>query len=75
MALFENLAKKKEEAEATGSLKSIWKSKTLWVNLVSIVALAIQQKYGFVISEETQIQAIGVINILLRTVTHEPVKW
>lgn len=56
-------------------VKSIYKSKTFWVNVIAIVAFGIQQKYGFVIDESMQVQVLAVINVLLRAVTSVPVTW
>jgi hypothetical protein len=57
------------------SFKSIWKSKTFYVNIIAIIAFGIQHRYGYVIDEATQIQVLSVINILLRTITSEGVSW
>jgi Ca2+-binding EF-hand superfamily protein len=56
-------------------MKSIYKSKTFWVNVVALIALGVQQKYGYVVDESMQVQALAVINVLLRTITSEPVTW
>lgn len=55
--------------------KSIFLSKTIWVNFLAIIALVVQKKFGFVIDESIQIEILGFINILLRTITKEPVTW
>lgn len=56
-------------------IKHILESKTLWVNAIAIVAFFIQRKFGFVIDESIQAQLLGAVNVLLRTVTKEPVRW
>jgi hypothetical protein len=56
-------------------VKSIYKSKTFWVNVIALVALGVQQKYGYVVDESMQVQALAVINVLLRAITSEPVNW
>lgn len=63
------------ETESLNSVKSIFASKTIWVNLLSIIALVLQKKYGFVIDEAIQIEILGFINIALRMITKEPVVW
>lgn len=56
-------------------IKSILKSRTFWVNILAFIALYAQTQYGFVIDETTQMQALAIINIILRAVTKEPVNW
>lgn len=56
-------------------LKSIYKSKTFWVNVIAIVAFGIQSKFGYIIDETVQVQLLGIINIGLRMVTNQPVTW
>lgn len=57
--------------------KSIWQSKTFWVNLISIGAI-IGAAYGFEIDTETQaILATGILaimNIILRFITKQPIR-
>ena len=55
--------------------KHILESKTLWVNLIAIIAFFVQRKYGFVIDESIQAQILGIINVGLRTITKDPVRW
>ena len=56
--------------------KSIWQSKTFWVNIISIVAI-LGATYGFDIDTETQAMlattVLAVINIILRFVTKQPI--
>lgn len=56
-------------------VKSIYKSKTVWVNVIALVAILLQQKFGFVIDESVQMQLLTVINIALRMITKSEVKW
>ena len=55
--------------------KKIWASKTFWVNVIAIVALWLQAYTGVNLSPETQVQILAVVNIVLRLVTKEPIKW
>lgn len=61
--------------EVVHEVKSIFVSRTFWVNAVALVAFAIQSKWGFVIDEATQVAVLSTINIWLRSVTTEPVRW
>lgn len=56
-------------------VKKIYQSKTFWVNLIAIVAIMAQSKFGFIIDETIQVQLLGIINIGLRMITNQPVKW
>lgn len=57
------------------AVKRIIFSKTIWVNLLAFIAFWVQKEYGFIISEELQMQALTLINICLRFVTHEKIAW
>lgn len=57
------------------AVKRILYSKTIWVNIVAFICFIIQQKVGFVISEELQMQVLTLINIFLRFVTKEAIAW
>jgi len=52
-------------------MKTFWKSKTFWANLIALVALVLQIEYGFVASIESQAIALGIINLILRAFTNE----
>lgn len=50
--------------------KSWWSSKTLWVNAIAMLALAVQSfGTGFVIAPEQQAALLVVINLILRVLT------
>lgn len=55
--------------------KAIWTSKTLWINLIGIIVMVVQAYTGFVCSPEIQAMALGVINMILRAITKQPVTW
>lgn len=55
--------------------KEWWKSKTVWINLISVVAMMVQSHTGFVIPPEGQIAILGVINLILRSVTRTTLDW
>lgn len=54
--------------KASGS-KHWYLSKTLWVNVVFIIAFVAQLKFGFVLSNEEQVAIITVANLLLRLIS------
>jgi hypothetical protein len=47
-------------------------SKTIWTNVVAIVAIVIQQKLGFVVDPEIQLEVIAALNIWWRMKTSQP---
>ena len=50
-------------------------SKTIWVNVLAIVALIAQSFLGYAISAETQVAILGIINVGLRAITGDEVTW
>ena len=52
-------------------MKKWIRSKTLWVNLIAIVAIIIQAEYGFVVSPEIELMVLGAVNLVLRKLTNE----
>ncbi len=50
-------------------------SKTLWVNVIAMIAMLVQTKVGFVIDAETQAALLIVINLVLRIITKTPISW
>lgn len=63
------------QEETPSDLKHIFMSKTVWVNILAILAFTAQAKFGYVMDETTQVQILGVVNLVLRSITHEPVRW
>lgn len=55
--------------------KKIYTSKTFWVNTVAFIAFLIQQRYGYAIDEGMQVQIVSVINIILRSISSDGVRW
>ena len=55
--------------------KKWYLSKTFWVNLIGIFGIIIQSYTGFVLDPKSQALILGVINLILRTVTKEPITW
>jgi len=54
----------------TDEIKKIWwKSKTLWVNVIAMVALIAQSQTGFAFAVEEQAAIIVVLNLILRAIT------
>lgn len=57
-------------------MKSVFTSKTFWVNAIALIAMIVQGITGNeVITLEVQGTALAVINIILRTITKDPVTW
>jgi len=55
--------------------KSILTSKTIWVNVVAVAATFAATRFGIVIDASTQVAILGVVNLVLRIVTKQPVSW
>ena len=51
--------------------KKWYKSRTLWVNAIMLVALMAQVMNGFIIAPEEQGAIIIVVNLVLRAMTKE----
>lgn len=49
--------------------KEWYKSKTVWINVIMLVALLAQTQTGFVVSADEQMGILAVINLILRIVT------
>ena len=56
-------------------MKYWFKSKTIWINLIAVIALAIQTQYGYAISLENQAIILVVVNMILRVITKEEIVW
>lgn len=55
--------------------KKWYLSKTIWANVVMIVAIMLQTNYGFIVSLELQALALAGINLGLRKITDLPLTW
>ena len=56
--------------------KKWYASKTLWINLLSMTSILAQTYYKTdVLPPEVQVSLLAVINIVLRTVTKNPINW
>ena len=53
----------------TMNTKRWYTSKTLWVNLLAIVAFGVQTEFGYILDAEAQAVILAVINLILRVVT------
>jgi uncharacterized membrane protein len=57
-------------------MKKWYKSKTLWVNLISMVAILAQSNFKKdVLLLETQTSLLGIVNLILRVITKEQIDW
>ena len=57
-------------------MKKWYESKTLWVNVISIMALLAQSYYKKdIISPEIQGTLLGVVNVVLRVITKDAINW
>ncbi len=48
-------------------------SRTIWVNVVAAICLALQDKWGFVIDAQAQAAILIVANVILRAITKEQI--
>ena len=71
---FLGLASAYNEAERKYG-KKWYKSKTVWVNAIALLSIFLGDKVGVPLSEEDKLAILSVINIALRIVTKEPVRW
>lgn len=56
--------------------KTIWQSKTFWVNVIAGVGLLIQAATGKeIVSLALQGQILAIVNVALRFITKQPVTW
>jgi hypothetical protein len=56
-------------------MKTWYLSKTLWFNAITVVALLLQSRFGFILDPEIQTGLLAVINLILRAVTGQPLDW
>jgi len=53
----------------------IWKSKTFWVNVLAAIGLFLSSQFGVTLSAEMTGIILAGINVILRTITQEPIEW
>ena len=56
-------------------MKIWYKSKIIWVNIISLAALILQAQYGFVVEPELQATILVAVNVILRAITKEEIIW
>ena len=56
-------------------MKQTLTSKTLWINVIALIAIISASQFGFVIDGTTQAALLVVINMLLRLITKEELVW
>ena len=52
--------------------KSWLQSKTIWLNIIALAVLILQHFTGYVINAEIQVAVLAVINIIVRSITGQP---
>ena len=53
--------------------KEFWQSKIFWVNAISILAISIQSKTGYIIHPATQVDILAGVNVGLRFITNKAI--
>lgn len=74
-ALDEIDSDKDGKIEAGEAAKYFLHSRTFQVNAVAMIALLLQNKFGFVIGADIQSEILIFINMWLRTKTTKSIKW
>ena len=59
----------------TTNNKTILESKTFWTAIISLIAVIVQQKYGYVISPVYETYILIAINVILRAITKDTIVW
>lgn len=56
--------------------KAWYTSKTLWINVIAIVAMGAQTiNASYIVSPEIQAGLLGLVNLILRAITSAPIEW
>lgn len=63
------------DIETSRQIKSVFRSKTIWINIIALIALIIEKQYGFGMSADLQMELLTIVNIILRLITHEKISW
>jgi len=54
-------------------MKVWWESKTIWLNLMGLVAAILQAKYGFILEPAIQGAILTTLNLFFRSITNRPI--
>ena len=52
-------------------MKPWYRSRTLWINIIAIIALVAQVQFSFIIDADEQLALLAMINMVLRAITKE----
>lgn len=56
--------------------KKWYYSKTVWVNIISLIVVIINEKTKLnIITPEIEVYLLAFINLILRTISHENIVW
>ena len=53
--------------------KSFLQSRTVWLNVIGLIALYVQSQFGYVITPEAQSAVLLLLNLILRFDTDSPI--
>lgn len=57
-------------------MKKWYESKTLWVNLISLIAMGLHYIFGLELLDiEAQATILAFLNIILRLITNKEIAW
>ena len=56
-------------------MKQWYKSKTVWANIIAALALFVSVQFGYTVTAEETALILAAINLVLRTITKEPLEW
>lgn len=56
-------------------MKKWYTSKTIWLNLVAVIASVVTAKTGYAIPAEYQAMILTAMNVMLRKVTKSEIVW
>ena len=56
-------------------MKQYLKSKTLWANVVALIAIVSMGQFGFVLDTTAQASMLVMMNVILRAITKEELVW
>jgi len=56
-------------------MKEYIKSKTLWLNIIALIAIISAGQFGLVLDGTIQAAMLVMINVLLRMITKEELVW